>query len=491
MRQGVLFSILLTGICLFTVSAYATGGDMGGGDGSETYPYLIEDIDDFDEFAGDSAYWASGMHTKLMADIDLSGRTYTTAPVAPDTVNYPYEYTFDGVLFSGSFNGNGFKFTHLVIDGGDYNDFIGLFGKLGSSSEVYDLGIEDSDVSGRHYVAVLTGYTSGNISNCYSNTSSVEADVYGGSLVGENYLGYLYNCHSTGTVTGGSCVGGLMGTNMDGSLTYCSSKGTITGFRNVGGLLGEHYLSYYIAGRNAVLMNCYSNTTVNSKHDFIGGLVGRLFYGNIVNCYSHGYVYGAGYVGGLSGNNDGGTVTNCYSTVRVDSSHYSGGLVGSIYEGNLSNCYSTGRVTGDYTLGGLVGNKGLGCTITSCFWDKNTSGLTTSGGGTGKTTLQMKTLTTFTSAGWDFIGESVNGNNEIWRLCNNGNDYPHLNWESTDGDFACPDGINVEDLTYYTSYWLMNNCTSGNNYCAGADLNYSGIVDLSDFSIFAENWMSQ
>ena len=68
MRQGFVFSIILVG--MFCGYAWAVGGDMGGGDGTEGTPYLIEDLDDFDEFASDPSYWASGVHTKLMTDIN-------------------------------------------------------------------------------------------------------------------------------------------------------------------------------------------------------------------------------------------------------------------------------------------------------------------------------------------------------------------------------------------------------------------------------------
>ena len=52
-------------------------------DGTAAYPWLIEDLADFYEFASNSAYWAARVHTKLMTDIDLAGRTYTTAVIAP------------------------------------------------------------------------------------------------------------------------------------------------------------------------------------------------------------------------------------------------------------------------------------------------------------------------------------------------------------------------------------------------------------------------
>jgi hypothetical protein len=42
----------------------------------------------------------------------------------------------------------------------------------------------------------------------------------------------------------------------------------------------------------------------------------------------------------------------------------------------------------------------------------------------------MKTLSTFTSAGWDFVGETANGTNDYWRMCVDGVDYPRLAWEN-------------------------------------------------------------
>jgi len=57
-------------------------------------------------------------------------------------------------------------------------------------------------------------------------------------------------------------------------------------------------------------------------------------------------------------------------------------------------------------------------------------------------TADKKTLSTFTLARWNFIGYAGNGTNNIWRMCADGADYPHLNWESTAGNLVCPDGVN-------------------------------------------------
>jgi parallel beta-helix repeat protein len=85
-------------------------------------------------------------------------------------------------------------------------------------------------------------------------------------------------------------------------------------------------------------------------------------------------------------------------------------------------------------VGGLVGSDTIGGdtgTTTNSFWDKQTSGRTTSAGGTGKTTAAMMTESTFTSAGWDFEGETANGTDDIWTICSFGGNYPRLWWEQT------------------------------------------------------------
>jgi hypothetical protein len=120
-------------------------------------------------------------------------------------------------------------------------------------------------------------------------------------------------------------------------------------------------------------------------------------------------------------------VTHCYSTGRVSGTSRVGGLVGGIAEGDVTQCYSTGAVSGNSYVGGLVGgNYG---DVTGSFWDIQTSGQAKSAGGTGKTAAQMQTAKTFLDAGWDFIGETKNGTEDIWWILE-GKDYPHLWWET-------------------------------------------------------------
>jgi inhibitor of cysteine peptidase len=66
------------------------------------------------------------------------------------------------------------------------------------------------------------------------------------------------------------------------------------------------------------------------------------------------------------------------------------------------------------------------------FWDMETSGQTASDGGTGLATAEMQTTSTFLDAGWDFVDETENGTDDIWKIAE-GLDYPRLWWEPYDG----------------------------------------------------------
>jgi len=79
-------------------------------------------------------------------------------------------------------------------------------------------------------------------------------------------------------------------------------------------------------------------------------------------------------------------------------------------------CYSTGFVRGTASVGGLVGYYGSSSTG-YCYWDVQASGIVSSPVGTGKTTAEMKTKTTFQN--WDL--------SSIWGIFE-GTTYPYLLW---------------------------------------------------------------
>ena len=101
----------------------------------------------------------------------------------------------------------------------------------------------------------------------------------------------------------------------------------------------------------------------------------------------------------------------------------------------------------------------------------------------------MYTQSSFTDYGWDFVGEDVNGTNDIWRMCVDGIDYPHLSWEySINGDFACPDGVGTDDLLSLSHNWL-NSEEVDPGFSYACDPTFDGVTNLADYVVLAENWM--
>ena len=162
------------------------------------------------------------------------------------------------------------------------------------------------------------------------------------------------------------------------------------------------------------------------------------------------------------------TIANCYSTGVLTRNFCVGGLVGrNGCNGNvvISSTYSAAAVSGNTYVGGLFGknNSSVGCyvNVLMSFWDIDTSGQTGSDGGIGKTTDEMQMENTFTSTGWDFVGETVNGTEDIWYI--EESEYPRLWWEKVNSTpvadagadqtaYACADGMAEVKLDGSGSY---------------------------------------
>ena len=70
--------------------------------------------------------------------------------------------------------------------------------------------------------------------------------------------------------------------------------------------------------------------------------------------------------------------------------------------------------------------------VSNSFWDTETSGQTTSAGGTGRTTAQMKSVTIFSGVGWSIIAVAnpdIRDTSHIWNIVD-GQTYPFLSWQA-------------------------------------------------------------
>jgi hypothetical protein len=426
MRMTGYFAVMIIGWVM--LSDISFGAIYGGGSGTVADPYQIWTREQMNTIGINSADW--GKCFKLMADIDMSVYTGTEYHIIG----------YDTLSFTGVFDGNGHVIRNLTYINTGSGLYVGLFGYTYNAT-IKNLGLENININVRH------------------NQGKVRWVFTVGGLIGQQDNGTIVNCFCTGNISicsydymdfAASTVGGLVGELSSGTITNC----------------------YTVCSIVSTAVYMYSDPLESHFSSCAGGLFGGNSSGIVKNCYSKGSV-------SVSASSS----TKSYSNV--------GGLGAGNYHGTLANCYSTASISSSVaysSTGGLVPSNNDG-TITSCFWDIYSSHMNTSAGGTGKTTTQMKTLSTFTSAGWDFANETANGTNDIWRMCADGVDYPRLNWESIDGDFVCPDGVGGEDLDYFVGRWLLNDCTSSNNYCGGVDGDASGTVDLADWAVFAEHWL--
>lgn len=263
--------------------------------------------------------------------------------------------------------------------------------------------------------AQFTGSIDGNgytISDLYIDRPSEEYVTLIGYL---NAAGSMTHIKMTGAdLTGDRTVTGFVGVSY-GSLSKLSFSGNISGNSVLAGITGEN---------GGTLTECQTAGTITGT----------------VNSY---------YLGGIAGNNVG-TLTNSYSSMDISGKDLVGGLAGDNYnDGTIQYSYAVGAISGTTNVGGLVGRNASSFedevfegTVESSFYNSTTSGQSDTDKGTGKTTAQMKALTTFTDTGtsgldvaWDFVGTPYDdeGTSSIWEMdpaINSG--YPVLAWLQSD-----------------------------------------------------------
>jgi hypothetical protein len=385
-------------VCLLVLPASAK---YSGGTGEPNDPYQIATAADLIALGETSEDYDK--HFILTADIDLDP-------------NLPGRKVFDKAVirsgetfFTGVFDGNVYTIRHMTIEG---KDNLGLFACVYQPGKVKNLRIVD---------VVVTG-----------------SGDHAGSLIAIN-LGGVTNCSSTGAVSGRSNVGSLVGAN-GGSIASSYSTGSVSGIgSNVGGLVGYNSSIIFLSlpsGAGSITTS-YSGASVSGSGN-VGGLAGCTRDGRIASSCSSGPVSGTGNnVGGLVGYDIDGSIVSSCSGGSVSGYWLVGGLVGCSHGGALTHCYSTGAINGERWVGGLVGSNEADTAVTASFWDTQTSRQTTSAGGTGQTTAEMQTAKTFLDAAWDFVGETANGTEDIWKIAE-GLGYPRLAWEKYSGGTGEP-----------------------------------------------------
>ena len=377
MKKTMLLGIILT---LFAgVLQAQTAVPPASGIGSIGNPYQIATLDNLYWITQNETEW--NKHYIQTADIDAASTSeWGNFTTIGNTVT---------TKFTGSYDGQGYIIDALYIRTLG-NHFPNLFGAT-NGAELSNIGLTNIDAWGLDGAAGLAGWV---------------------------YLSTIDNCYVTGSVQGSSEVGGLVGECSNSDISNSYADVSVGGSYRVGGLVG-------LSTHDSNITNSYATGSVNSNQSSGGGLVGGNESSTINYCYATGAVTGPHRIGGLVGlngvffNNVSGpysTISNCYATGSVQGNDQTGGLVGhNFIHCTISKSYSIGQVSGSQNRGGLVGTDFNGY-VTNCFWDVETSTITTgigasSNSGTGKTTAEMKNVATFTdrsteglSTAWDFVG---------------------------------------------------------------------------------------
>jgi hypothetical protein len=273
----------------------------------------------------------------LTADIDLTGVTWT--PIT----------NFTGVL-----DGRGYTISNLTINSSS-SDNQGLFGTVGAGVEIYDLTLDNFNITGKDYVSALIAQHNAEgaitlksirITDCTLSGSDYVAPVIGAAF--ELTDGDIYNVNVSGltmTATDTSC-GGLFGDiDLDSSkatddlnITNCNTAGTMTfdgsdAGSYCGGLVGiANGTSSYDINFHTCFADVNISWTDSGDPMWVGGFIANADDCNFVTCYA---------TGDIDFN-----VTSAPTTITGI-----GGFVG-FETGKSSNyidCYSTGNLTLDVT----------------------------------------------------------------------------------------------------------------------------------------------
>lgn len=169
---------------------------------------------------------------------------------------------------SGGFNGRFDGLGHVVVDPtinpGSSGLCAGLFGAIGISSVVRNVGVDGGSINGYYAVGGLVGYNdAGSISNAFAS-DNVSGANYVGGLVGFS-TGSIDRAYATGSVTATSDgAGGLLGGTLGGNLAHAWASGPVSGAGSkVGGLLGE-------SGNPSTVSNSYWDGFSTGQSSAIG-----------------------------------------------------------------------------------------------------------------------------------------------------------------------------------------------------------------------------
>jgi hypothetical protein len=163
----------------------------------------------FNNYARGSDYPAGGQgrHYKLTENVSITAFTWMSIGN-------------DAVPFTGTFDGQGFVISGMVRTNLGNSD-VGIFGVIGTSGEVRNIGLANINVTGMNNIGGIAGRNSGLIENCFVS-GVISGENYVGGIVGSNN-GVLQNnvslLTSVTATLGDTNTARVAGSNSGGTLS--------------------------------------------------------------------------------------------------------------------------------------------------------------------------------------------------------------------------------------------------------------------------------
>ncbi|HOW67004.1 MAG TPA: hypothetical protein PK256_17120, partial [Verrucomicrobiota bacterium] len=436
------------------------------GKGTPADPYRISKLGHLVWMQGTVAQ-SAGKHYKLVNDIDAQATTTWHENSGFEPIGS------EEAPFRGTFDGNKRAIENLTIRRGTQGN-VGLFG-CAAGADIRDLKVDNAFIRGNSRVGILVGKMIGTrIERCDTSGQVEGGGVVFGGLAGYNDYGTIVDSSSSAFVTATAetmnirkYAGGLAGINRGGRMVRCTASGMVVGEgagggpMYVGGLTSQSEQGvfeecrvnsqvladgWYTGGLIAdsymdEIIECSASGWVSGGGYYTGGLIGYACGSRILRCATHGYVDGSSETGGIVGSQTSSEIHFCETDAEINGRNLTGGLVGLSHLGSIRNSFSMARLTRGYagglvggahgtwigfcyaagvlheSAGGLVAEADDEASVTSSYWDFETTGAPQSKGGIGRSTFAMKLQSTY--VGWDF--------SHIWGISptvNHG--YPHL-----------------------------------------------------------------
>lgn len=364
-------------------------GTFGGGNGSTTTPYLVQDAADLGAVRN-----GVSLHYKQTANINMIA-VENFVPIATSAA-----------AFTGSYDGQNFEIQNLTIN--KTTTHTGLFGSVKTPGVVRNVHVSNGNVtSTTNYTGGVFGewQTTSQMQNI-SFSGSVTGTTYAGGVVGESGICDIKNCDFTGNVSGVQHVGGISGYS-SGVFSNCHTVGSVTGTvgivggisgyktrigdytdcthsggnistnsGDVGGIIGLASTSYSITllrcsssaelivgSRAAGIVVCDSTSRVTATEcHFYGGTVRGtstlgavgIVFGTAIRCSNRGSVISMGSTFGICNYN----ATDCFNSGPLVQSTSTGNFHASGIAGyNVLRCYCSANVEGIGTnVGGVHSN---------------------------------------------------------------------------------------------------------------------------------------